>query len=601
MNVREAGLTSAEEIGSADVSEILIDHLNLWTSAVTTRSTAGRGRHGKIELTGIKKLRELILELAVRGKLVDQDPDDEPASVLLVRIAEEKARLVKEGKIKKPKKLPEITEEEKPFELPDGWQWARLAEIFDIQDHLRVPLNKSEREARKGDYPYYGANGQVGTVDDYIYEGKRILIAEDGGFFSDPIRGVAYIADGKFWVNNHAHVICNLANTPEEFWVSYFNQLDWLPLVRGMTRAKLNQAVMQKIPLPVPSLSEQHRIVEKVDELMALCDRLEQQVGDQLEAHEVLVDTLLGSLFKPAEGSLSRSADAAEVAENWARIAEHFDTLFTTEASIEKLKQAILQLAVMGQLVEQDPDDESASVLLERIAEEKARLVKEGKVKKQKKSSGTQDKISQLPLPSQWSWANLGELVGVMDAGWSPACPSHPAESDAWGVLKTTAVQVMKYSEVENKKLPDNKPPKDQYEVRRGDILITRAGPKNRVGISCVVKETRPKLMISDKIIRFHLIEAGFSEEYICLCLNAGETYQYLETAKSGMAESQMNISQDKLKAAPIPLCPANEQHRIVEKVDELMALCDQLKARLGEAGEIRTHLAGAVVEKAVS
>jgi type I restriction enzyme, S subunit len=125
-----------------------------------------------------------------------------------------------------------------------------------------------------------------------------------------------------------------------------------------------------------PPLDEQHRIVEKVDELMALCDRLEQQVGDQLEAHEVLVDTLLDAL--------TRSADATEVAESWARIAEHFDTLFTTEASIDKLKQAILQLAVMGRLVEQDPNDEPASVLLERIAEEKARLVKEGKIKKQK-------------------------------------------------------------------------------------------------------------------------------------------------------------------------------------------------------------------------
>jgi type I restriction enzyme, S subunit len=206
-----------------------------------------------------------------------------------------------------------------------------------------------------------------------------------------------------------------------------------------------------------------------------------------------------------------------------------------------------------------------------------------------------------LPLPSQWSWVNLGELISLMDAGWSPACPTQPAEPDTWGVLKTTAVQVMEYLEIENKKLPDNKSPKEQYEVRPGDILITRAGPKNRVGVSCVVKKTRPKLMISDKIIRFHLIEAGFSEEYICLCLNAGETYQYLESAKSGMAESQMNISQDKLKSAPIPLCPANEQHRIVDKVDELMALCDQLKARLAVASETRTHLAEAIVEQGLS
>jgi type I restriction enzyme S subunit len=106
--------------------------------------------------------------------------------------------------------------------------------------------------------------------------------------------------------------------------------------------------------------------------------------------------------------------------------------------------------------------------------------------------------------------------------------------------------------------------------------------------------------MISDKIIRFHLIEAGLSEEYICLCLNAGETNRHLEQAKSGMAESQMNISQDKLKSAPIPLCPANEQHRIVQKVDELMTLCDQLKERLNQASETRCQLAGSVIEKSL-
>ena len=115
---------------------------------------------------------------------------------------------------------------------------------------------------------------------------------------------------------------------------------------------------------------------------------------------------------------------------------------------------------------------------------------------------------SALPsIPEGWSWVNLGDIISVMDAGWSPACPPRPADPEKWGVLKTTAVQVMKYQECENKQLPDNKAPKEQYEVRSGDILITRAGPKNRVGISCVVKETRDKLMISDKIIRFHLIE----------------------------------------------------------------------------------------------
>ena len=596
--------------------ELITDHLELWTGAVTTKSTAGRGgssgKRGKIELTGIKKLRELILELAVRGKLVEQDPNDEPASVLLERIAEEKARLVKEGTIKRPKKLKQSPDGyAEPFDIPDNWRWAPI-------DHLApTPLFDGDWIESKDQDPSgtirllqladIGVGEFKNTSRKYIntetFRSLRcsklnigdILIARlpspigraaiFPGLHQDCITAVDVAVLRTEGILDNNYVVYAINSTTSRNQVEAHG--------KGATRFRISTGNLKTILVPVPPLPEQHRIVEKVDELMALCDRMEQQAGDQLEAHEVLIDTLLDAL--------TRSADAAKVAKNWARLAEHFDTLFTTDASIDKLKQTILQLAVMGRLVEQDPSDEPASVLLERISEEKAQLGKEGKVKKQKESSGTQDKIPQLPLPSKWSWANLGELVSVMDAGWSPACPSHPAESDAWGVLKTTAVQVMEYSEVENKKLPDNKPPKDQYEVRRGDILITRAGPKNRVGISCVVKETRPKLMISDKIIRFHLIEAGLSEEYICLCLNAGETYRHLESAKSGMAESQMNISQDKLKAAPIPLCPANEQHRIVEKVDELMALCGRLKARLSEAGETRTHLAEAVVEQAVS
>ena len=193
-------------------------------------------------------------------------------------------------------------------------------------------------------------------------------------------------------------------------------------------------------------------------------------------------------------------------------------------------------------------------------------------------------------------------LITTMDAGWSPACPPDPSPSnEKWGVLKTTAIQSMEYREYENKVLAESKEPKPQYEVKMGDILITRAGPKKRVGVSCLVQSTRPKLMISDKIIRFHLVEIGICERYISLCLNAGVTAEYLEKAKSGMAESQMNISQNKLKVAPIPLCAVNEQHRIVKKVDELMTLCARLKVSINDAQTKQFQLANTIFEKAIN
>ena len=186
-----------------------------------------------------------------------------------------------------------------------------------------------------------------------------------------------------------------------------------------------------------------------------------------------------------------------------------------------------------------------------------------------------------------------------MDSGWSPACLENPSPSEnIWGVLKTTAVQVMKYLEFENKELPEKLQPRPETEAKAGDILFTRAGPKNRVGISCYIESTRQKLMISDKIIRFHPVLCD--GRFITLALNAGLAADYIEKSKSGMAESQVNVSQEKLKATPILLPPTAEQHRIVAKVDALMALCDQLKTRIQQANQQQQAIADALVAQAV-
>jgi type I restriction enzyme S subunit len=355
----------------------------------------------------------------------------------------------------------------------------------------------------------------------------------------------------------------------------------------------LSRSEANAIPVPIPPLPEQHRIVAKVDELMALCDRLEAEQADAESAQARLVGTLLATL--------TRSTGAADLAANWQRLAEHFDTLFTTESSLDALKQTILQLAVMGKLVPQDPNDEPASELLKRIAKERARLEAEG-VSKRSKPLPPAAGERLYTLPKSWQWSTLNPLVRVMDSGWSPACIETPSPShDVWGVLKTTAVQTFQYVECENKELPGHLKPRPECEVAAGDILITRAGPKNRVAISCLVEATRPRLMISDKIIRFHLVEGGMYEKFVALCLNAGATAAYLESAKSGMAASQMNITQEKLRAVPIPICSTAEQHRIVAKVDELLALVDGLKADLAESRARQERLAATLIDTALA
>ncbi|EIV8644548.1 restriction endonuclease subunit S [Vibrio parahaemolyticus] len=591
------------------VENLITEHIDIWTSAVKTKSTSGRGSSKKLELYGVKKLRELILDLAVRGKLVPQDPNDEPASVLLERIASEKAQLIKDKKIKKPKKLLALNDEDIPFGLPEGWEWSQVNELAKV---VTDGVHHTPKYLDNG-VPFISVkdiDGKSISFDDCKYisqeqheeinqrcnpEKGDILLCRIGTL------GRATIVDTEKAFSLFVSVgLLKFFN--EQLLPEYLHTVFHSPLLLrqydeikagGSHTNKLNLGDIPRLKIPVAPLQEQHRIVAKVDELMALCDQLEQQTEASIEAHQMLVTTLLDTL--------TNSADADELMQNWARISEHFDTLFTTEESIDQLKQTILQLAVMGKLVPQDPNDEPAAELLKRIAEEKAQLVKEKKIKKQKALPPISEDEKPFELPNGWEWCHLNSLISEMDAGWSPACPPEASPNhETWGVLKTTAVQSMEYREYENKVLSPSKEPRPQYEVKNGDILITRAGPKNRVGVSCLVQTTRPKLMISDKIIRFHLIELGMSNNFVSLCLNAGATSEYLESSKSGMAESQMNISQDKLKMAPIPLPPIREQTLIAKKVEELIDLCDKLKLSLEKGKHAHFQFTDSVIEQAV-
>ncbi|MDM8347396.1 restriction endonuclease subunit S [Pseudomonas sp. sp1636] len=559
---------------------------------------------------GIKKLRELILELAVRGKLVPQDSSEEPASELLKRIAEEKARLVAEGKIKKQKPLASIAEEEKLFELPMSWVWGRLGEItLKITDGT----HHSPTNTPSGDYKYISAKNIKSWGIDLT--GVTYVTNEiHQEIFSrcDPSKGdVLYIKDGAttgvatinsldepFSMLSSVALLKPSGGLHNEYMLkAIVSPVFYREMRAGMTGVAITRVTLAKLNnavIPLPPLAEQHRIVAKVDELMALCDRLEAQQTDAESAHAQLVQELLDSL--------TQASDASDFAANWQRLAEHFDTLFTSEPSIDALKQTLLQLAVVGKLVPQDPSDESASCWLGRIESEKAQLIEAGLLKKTKSALDVGRSEGTPELPDSWRWVTLNAITLGMDSGWSPACEQNPSpKNDIWGVLKTTAVQVMQYRQDENKELPSHLEPRPDAEVKAGDILFTRAGPTNRVGISCLVASTRPKLMISDKIIRFHPVEAGAYGRYIALCLNTGSTARYLESAKSGMAASQVNISQEKLKLAPIPLAPLPEQQRIVAKVDQLMALCDRLKTRLTQARQLNEQLASTLVERALA
>ncbi|WP_186379548.1 restriction endonuclease subunit S [Yersinia rochesterensis] len=588
------------------VEKLITQHIDTWTSALRTRSTAGRGSNGKIDLYGIKKLRELILELAVRGKLVPQDSTDEPASELLKRIAAEKAELVKQGKIKKQKPLPEISEDEKPFELPMGWEWVRLNDIMaDIHYGYTTSADETKKikllritdiqDDKVNWATVPGCDISEKMTEQYKLKDNDIVIARTGGTV-----GKSYLVENINVPSVFASYLIRLKYLPPmqaEFTKIFLgSQLYWKQLYDGTSgtgQPNVNGNTLKAIILPVAPIDEQNNIIFKVKELMSLCDQLEQQSLTSLDAHSQLVETLLATL--------TDSQNAEELAENWARISQHFDTLFTTEASIDALKQTILQLAVMGKLVPQDPNDEPASELLKRIEQEKAQLVKEGKIKKQKPLPPISEDEKPFELPVGWEWCRLGDLAHNSEAGWSPQCGTSPRIDDQWGVLKISSVTWGEFNPDENKALPKNLEPKIEYEVMARDFLISRANTADLVARSVVVPDSIPKhLMLSDKIIRFQFSRL-IDVNYINLVNNSNYSRNYYSEVAGGTSSSMKNVSRVQVSSLLIGLPSYNEQLNIVNEVRRLALLCDRLKSRLQSAQQTQLHLADALTDAALN
>ena len=580
-------------------TDLITEHLDLWTSAVTYNNGKGRGNNGKPELTGIQKLRELILELAVRGKLVPQDPKDEPASKLLERIEGEKARLYKEGKVKKPKKLPEITEEEKPFKLPESWRWTRLGysttygdaekaepgsvssdtwvlELEDIEKSTSRIVQRhfgSERNFKSSKNKFWKGDVLYGKLRPYL---DKVLVAPENGVCTTeiiPFRGFSNLSSSYLRWTLKAPYFKDYATNS----------------THGMSLPRLGTEKAQKALIPLPPVNEQERIVEKVNELMALCDRLEQQTSDQISAHETLVDTLLDTL--------TRSQDAAELADNWTRLAEHFDTLFTTEHSIDRLEQTILQLAVMGRLVQQDPNEEPASKLLERIWAEKKRLEKEGKIKKGGKPSEVGKEELSGPIPEGWVAIRFEELAQEISTGPFGSM-LHKSDYVQNGVPLVNPSHMVDGKIVEDSNAAIKKEKLEELEgyfLYAGDMVMARRGEVGRCAL-VTEKENGWICGTGSFILRFH---QDISRRYIHFLFQTYEVRAYL--AGESVGTTMTNLNHRILKKMPVMLPPAAEQERIVEKITELRALCNRLKDQLVKAGETQRKLAESIVKRAVA
>lgn len=570
------------------VEKLITDHIDIWSSALQTRSTAGRGSNGKIDLYGIKKLRELILELAVRGKLVPQDPNDEPASELLKRIAVEKAELVKQGKIKKQKPLPEISEDEKPYELPEGWEWVRLGNVG-VCSTGKTP-STSVSSHFNGNIPFVGPGqitqcGEITQADKFLSEDGMLNSTEanNGDIFTVCIGGSigkSAVVSERVAFNQQINSIKPVLVDSKYIYFSISTTLFISSMVTASTGSAtpiINRSKWESLLIPCAPVVEQHSIVAKVNELMALCDQLEQQSLISLEAHQQLVETLLATLVD--------SQHAEDLTENWARISQHFDTLFTTEASIDALKQTILQLAVMGKLVPQDPNDEPASELLKRIEQEKALLVKEGKIKKQKPLPPINDEEKPFELPKGWEWCRLGHCIHLISG--QHLKPNEYTENIIEGAIPYITGPA---------EFGDLNPTYSKFTIEKRavaepkDILVTCKG----AGLG-KLNVVNVEIAISRQLMAIRTVRANC--DYFKLLLSS--MYDYFQGKGVGIAIP--GISREDVIEPVISLPPLNEQERIVSRVNALFGTCDHLKSRLKSAQQTQLHLADALTDAALN
>jgi type I restriction enzyme, S subunit len=538
----------------------------------------------------IAHLRRFILDLAVRGKLVEQDPNDEPASELLKRIQVKKEKLVKEGKIKQGKLLSDVAKDESTFDIPDNWKWARFGNIVEFSAG-RTPSRHDRSYWNTGDYPWISIadmkDGEHLTTTKETISQK----AKEQIFRAEPSPLGTMLMSFKLTIGkivrlsipaHHNEAIISIFPHFAEIDAYLFMSLP--QFARGgntkdaIKGATLNRESISNIILPLPPLAEQHRIVAKVDELMGLCDRLEAAQKDRESQRDRLVASSLHYLNQataPAEFCVG----VASPLENRAKFYfNNLPKLTTRSEHIKQLRQTILNLAVCGKLVPQDPNDEPASELLDRIQIEKKELIAHGRIRREKPLLPL--KISNIPfmIPPSWEWVKIGIASLFTEYGTS----QQSAHSEyGVSVLKMGDIQDGKVILGGQKKVSETIDDLPGLYLKNLDLLYNRTNSAELVGKTGIYLGDDDKYTFASYLIRIHCSSISSSPFYFNLAMNAPFFRATQITPHLKQQCGQANVNGTILKNMAIPLPPLAEQHRIVAKVDELMGLCDRLEAQI--------------------
>ena len=517
---------------------------------------------------GIERLRELVLQLAVRGRLVPQDEGEESPISILERNAKEKRCLVDQRKISKPKSLPSLSLDEVPFNVPETWQWIRLGDVALVvmgnsppgssynEQGLGVPLINGPVEFSTGAFglticrKYTTKPNQMCMTGDMLIcvRGATTGRTNIAAFDACIGRGVALVRawDAQQYVN---------------LYLWYVGK-ELLAAGKGTTFPSISYADLAGKPLPLPPLAEQHRIVAKVDELMGLIDRLEAARRSREDCRTAGRDSALAAL--------RNAATSEEVGPAWTRIAERMDELFTAPADLVPLREAVLQLAVRGRLVPQDGGEEPASQLLEVVIEEKANLVKEKKLRKRKPDGPLMSDEVPFEIPQSWIWARLHDLAHDLGQKVPDETFSYIDVSvvDNKRGLIPSEVPVLD---------PSAAPSRARKLVSPGSVIYSTVRPY-LLNIAVIEREYSPMPIASTAFAVLHPY-SGVHSRLLFFWLRSPFFIDFVTAQMKGVAYPA--ISDTDLLRAPVPLPPTAEQHRIVAKVDELMGLIDRLEGCL--------------------
>ena len=430
-------------------------------------------------------------------------------------------------------------EDEIPFELPEGWAWTRFSAITINRDSERKPISSSQRTDVAKIYDYYGASGKIDKIDKYIFNERLLLIGEDGANLVTRNKPIAFFAEGQYWVNNHAHCIDATDKFILEYLCFYINAISLEKYVTGSAQPKMTQDNMNSILIPLPPYNEQKHMSQRLNEVMYTVDNIE--IG---------------------------KADINEL--------------------VSKAKSKILDLAIRGKLVPQDPNDEPASVLLERIRAEKEELIKQGKIKRDRKDSvifkgddnsyyeRVGDIISNIDdeipfeLPQNWEWSRLQTICYPITDG-THKTPTYSDSGYIFLSAKNITTGKINWNDIMYipKSLHDEL--YSRVSPKMNDILLAKNGT---TGVAAIVdRECEFDIYVTLALLR--VVNNNISSQYLLKIIASDTIQDYFKSSLKGIGVPNLHLEHIRTTLIPIP--PINEQNKIAERIYQYYSLLDSI------------------------